>query len=60
MCALTGIVRLFPAAVDVSSGSATVLGVSSALWTTVHDWSGVAMVAGAVLHTVLHLRWLCT
>ena len=58
MCAATGIVRMFPEATSVSSGSATILGVSSALWATVHDWSGVVLASGVALHTALHLRWL--
>ena len=58
VCAVTGIVRLFPEATSVASGTATILGVSSALWATVHDWSGVVMAAGVALHTVLHARWL--
>lgn len=58
VCAVTGIVRLFPEATSVASGTATILGVSSALWVTVHDWSGVVMAAGVALHTVLHARWL--
>jgi ferredoxin len=51
-------VRLFPEATSVASGTATIFGVSSALWATVHDWSGVVMAAGVALHTVLHARWL--
>ena len=58
VCAATGIVRLYPEAVSLSGGTATILGASSALWATVHDWSGVVMAAGVGLHTVLHLRWL--
>ena len=58
VCAATGIVRMFPEATSISSGSATILGVSPALWATVHDWSGVVMASGVALHTVLHLRWL--
>jgi NAD-dependent dihydropyrimidine dehydrogenase PreA subunit len=58
VCAVTGIVRLFPEATSVASGTATIFGVSSALWATVHDWSGVVMAAGVALHTLLHARWL--
>ena len=58
LCAATGIIRMLPEATSVASGSATILGVSSALWATVHDWSGVVMAAGVALHTTLHLRWL--
>ena len=58
VCAATGIVRMFPEATMIASGSATILGVSAALWATVHDWSGVVMATGVALHTVLHLPWL--
>ena len=59
-CAVTGIMRLFPAeTVSISSGGqAVILGVSTAVWQTLHDWSGVVMAAGVGVHTVLHLRWL--
>jgi len=60
LCAVTGIVRLFPAeTVSISSGGqAVILGISVAVWQTIHDWSGALMAAGVGVHTVLHLRWL--
>lgn len=58
VCAATGLVRLFPAAATVTDSGVTILGVSTAFWAAVHDWSGVAVAAGVVLHTLLHLRWL--
>jgi hypothetical protein len=58
-CAVTGIVRLFPEATTLAaSGTPTILGISTALWATIHDWSGVIMATGVGVHTVLHLRWL--
>ena len=58
-CAVTGIVRLFPEATTLAaSGAPTILGIGTALWATIHDWSGVVMAAGVGVHTVLHLRWL--
>ena len=58
-CAITGIVRLFPEATTLTaSGAPAILGVSTALWATIHDWSGAVMAAGVGVHTVLHLRWL--
>jgi len=59
-CAVTGIVRLFPAeTVSISSGGqALIFGISVAVWQTIHDWSGAIMAAGVGVHTVLHLRWL--
>jgi ferredoxin len=60
LCAVTGIVRLFPAeTVSISSsGQAVIFGISVAVWQTIHDWSGAIMAAGVGVHTVLHLRWL--
>ena len=61
LCAVTGIVFLFfPGLIRTSGGEATILGVSSAAWHWVHDWSGVVMTAGVGVHTALHLRWLVT
>ena len=60
LCAVTGIVRLFPAeTVSISSGGqAVIFGIGVAAWQTIHDWSGAIMAAGVGAHTVLHLRWL--
>ena len=60
LCAITGVMRLFPAeTVSISSGGqAVILGVSTGVWQTIHDWSGAVMAAGVGVHTVLHLRWL--
>jgi len=58
VCAVTDIVRRFPEATSVASGTATIFGVGSTLWATVHDWSGVVMAAGVALHLVLHARWI--
>jgi Pyruvate/2-oxoacid:ferredoxin oxidoreductase delta subunit len=58
-CAITGIVRLFPETTTLTaSGTPAILGISTALWATIHDWSGALMAAGVGVHTVLHLRWL--
>ena len=37
---------------------ARILGISTAVWQTIHDWSGVVMAAGVGVHTALHFRWL--
>jgi len=56
-CAITGIVRLLPEATTLTaSGAPAILGVSAALWATIHDWSGAVMAAGVGVHAVLHLR----
>jgi Pyruvate/2-oxoacid:ferredoxin oxidoreductase delta subunit len=59
LCAVTGIVFLFPGTVHVVSGAApTIWLVPATWWHNVHDWSGVAMVAGTALHLALHARWI--
>jgi NAD-dependent dihydropyrimidine dehydrogenase PreA subunit len=59
LCAATGIVFLFPAAVHTTAGAAPTILLTPALWWhKVHDWSGVVMVAGTALHLALHARWI--
>jgi NAD-dependent dihydropyrimidine dehydrogenase PreA subunit len=59
--AVSGLVFLVPGGWLSLTGSATTaLGVSFATWRTVHDWSAVIMIAGVVLHTALHWRWVTT
>ncbi len=59
LCAVTGIVFLFPGAVHIAAGAApTILFIPAALWHKVHDWTGVVIVAGTALHLALHARWI--
>jgi len=59
ICAVTGIVFLFPSAVHTAVGSAPTILLTPALWWhKVHDWSGVVMVAGTALHLALHAKWI--
>ncbi len=59
LCAVTGIVFLFPSAVHTAIGSAPTILLTPALWWhKVHDWSGVVMVAGTALHLALHAKWI--
>lgn len=59
LCAATGLVFVFfPGLLDRAGGETTILGVNSAAWHWVHDWSGVVMTAVVGLHMALHLRWL--
>jgi len=59
LCAVTGIVFLFPGAVHTAIGATpTILLIPAAWWHTVHDWTGVAMVAGTALHLALHAKWI--
>jgi hypothetical protein len=34
------------------------LGLSKEVWKDVHNWAGVVMLAGAVLHILLHWKWI--
>ena len=61
LCAVTGIVFLFPGTVHTAAGAApTILLIPATWWHTVHDWTGVAMVAGTALHLALHAKWIAT
>ncbi len=61
LCAVTGIVFLFPSAVHTAAGAApTILFTPALWWHKVHDWSGVVMVAGTALHLALHAKWIVT
>lgn len=56
LSAVTGLVFLLP--VNFASGSNPgVLGISYRLWSEVHTWSSVVMIAGVVAHLALHWRW---
>lgn len=59
VASITGIVFLLPESwIAISeSGQPTMLGVSMAMWNTLHEWSALIMIGGAVLHVVLHWRW---
>ncbi len=59
LLAASGLVFLLPSGwVSVSSGSApAMLGVTLAVWRSIHDWSALVMFSGVVLHTALHWRW---
>jgi NAD-dependent dihydropyrimidine dehydrogenase PreA subunit len=58
-CAVTGVVFLFPGTVHTAIGSTpTILLIPATWWHTVHDWTGVAMVAGTALHLALHAKWI--
>jgi len=61
VCAVTGIVFLFPGTVHSAVGvTPTILLIPATWWHSVHDWSGIAMVAGTALHLALHARWIAT
>lgn len=58
--AVSGVLFLLPKSwiVGSASGTPTMLGVATASWLTIHDWSGIAMMAGVALHCALHWRWI--
>ena len=43
-----------------ASTTPTVLGVNYGVWQLLHKWGGIAMLAGVVLHLVLHWKWIVT
>jgi NAD-dependent dihydropyrimidine dehydrogenase PreA subunit len=60
--AVSGLVFLVPAGWLSVPGTAagSALGVEYATWRTLHDWTALIMIAGVVLHTALHWRWVTT
>jgi NAD-dependent dihydropyrimidine dehydrogenase PreA subunit len=58
--AVSGVLFLLPKSWVVSSagGTPTMLGVPTASWLSIHDWSGIVMMAGVLLHCALHWRWI--
>ena len=55
LSAISGLVFLLP--VGLSSGSG-ILGLSYQAWDDLHIWSSLAMIAGVLVHLVLHWRWI--
>jgi hypothetical protein len=55
LSAISGLVFLLP--IGFSSDS-RILGLSYQAWDDLHTWSSLAMIAGVVLHLVLHWRWI--
>jgi hypothetical protein len=55
--AISGLVFLLP--VGSSSGSG-ILGLSYQAWDDLHTWSSLAMIAGVLVHLVLHWRWIAS
>lgn len=59
IASISGIVFLLPTGwIGISaSGEPGMLGVPMAMWNTLHEWSALAMIGAALLHFVLHRRW---
>lgn len=63
LTAVSGLVLFFAGSGGYQGGRnprylGEVLAVSRATWKTLHDWGGLAMVAGVLLHLVLHWKWM--
>lgn len=61
--ALSGVILFFTGSGGYQGGrnpryAQEVLGVSRLLWQDLHDWSGIAMMGGVLLHLVLHWKWI--
>ena len=57
LSAISGLVFLLPAGLGSGSG---ILGLSYQAWDVLHIWSSLAMIAGVLVHLVLHWRWIVT
>jgi cytochrome b subunit of formate dehydrogenase len=61
--ALSGVILFFAGSGGYQGGrnpryAQEVMGVSRLLWKDLHDWSGIAMMGGVLLHLVLHWKWI--
>ena len=61
--ALSGIILFFAGSGGYQGGrnpryAQEVLGVGRLLWKDIHDWSGIIMAGGVLLHLVLHWKWI--
>jgi cytochrome b subunit of formate dehydrogenase len=63
LSALTGIVFLFAGSGGYQGGRnpdfrTEVLGISRGVWSDLHTWVSLVMIAGVVIHLVLHWHWI--
>ena len=63
MSALSGIVFLFAGSGGYQGGAnatfqTTVLVISRWVWSDLHTWASLIMIAGVLLHVVLHWKWI--
>jgi len=61
--ALSGVILFFAGSGGYQGGrnpryAQEVLGVSRLLWKDLHNWGGIAMTGGVLLHLVLHWKWI--
>ena len=63
LVALSGIILFFAGSGGYQGGrnprhAQEVLGISRLLWKDLHDWGGIVMMGGVLLHLVLHWKWI--
>ncbi len=63
LSALSGMVFMFAGSGGYQGGhnpafQTTILGLSRWVWSDVHTWSSLIMIAGVLLHLVLHWKWI--
>ena len=61
--ALSGVILFFAGSGGYQGGrnpryAQEVLGISRLLWKDLHDWSGIFMTVGVLVHLVLHWKWI--
>ncbi len=56
---ITGLILFFflPSGLK-QGGSREVLGIAKQVWTQIHDWSGIILVAFISAHFILHWQWI--
>jgi cytochrome b subunit of formate dehydrogenase len=63
LSALSGVVFLFAGSGGYQGGrnpnfQTEVLGISREVWSDLHTWVSLVMIAGVVIHLVLHWNWI--
>jgi NAD-dependent dihydropyrimidine dehydrogenase PreA subunit len=60
--AVSGILFLLPRSwvAGSASGTSTMLGIPTASWLSIHDWSGIVLMASVLVHCALHWRWIAS
>jgi hypothetical protein len=56
--ALTGVLLWLVLPSGQGSGWVVFIGLTRRDWVNLHDWAGLAMISGVILHLVLHWRWI--
>lgn len=56
--ALTGLIFWLLLPEGPGSSRFVFMGLSKVTWTEIHNWAGIAMLAGAAVHILLHWKWI--